>query len=264
RTHTERTHTERTHTERTHPEHTHKERTQTDLRQADRASVDHAPAGRSSLVGLPWLAIPPPPERSSDPPPWTGAAESLGDVAPIRRPAPSAYRADAAIGAADVRAAAAGRGTSRQYPTPGVSLDPARAPGARVSQRETTEYPAATRRRALGTVQVPVGISRRHLHLSPEQLRVLFGTEQLVVHRTIRQPGQFAAEHVVDTVGIKRRLEKLRVVGPARGETQLELARSDVHTLGIDAPVAGSGALDWSVGGVTLVGRRDASSCDAA
>jgi len=99
-----------------------------------------------------------------------------------------------------------------------------------------------------------VGVSRRHLHVSADHLRALFGTVSLEVHRPLLQPGQFAARQQVAVEGPAGRLDAIRVVGPVRGETQVELARSDAERLGIEPPVGVSGSLDRSLGGVTLVG----------
>lgn len=103
-------------------------------------------------------------------------------------------------------------------------------------------------------IEVPLGISRRHVHLSEADARTLFGHPALEVERTIRQPGQFAARQKVTVRGPRGLLEAVRVVGPARGETQVELSRSDAARLGVSPPVAASGALEGSLGGVTLVG----------
>jgi putative phosphotransacetylase len=102
---------------------------------------------------------------------------------------------------------------------------------------------------------VPVGVSNRHVHLSEADALTLFGTV-LTSLRALTQPGQFAADQRVDLVGPKGRIEGVRVVGPARGTTQLELALSDAARLGITPPVANSGRLDGSVGGVVLEGAR--------
>lgn len=216
------------------------------------AGDDAGPHDRRDAGKGTWLPVPvrpEPPARSSDPPTWAGAAQSLGDVAPIRTPSPSAHRTDAATLAADVRAAAAGRAARR-----GSGGDRSTAPRQHGSGGESRAPAAAPRQRERRQIDVPIGISRRHVHLSTDHLRLLFGSDQLDVQRAIRQPGQFAATQVVDVVGPGGRLEKLRVVGPARSETQLELARSDAYRLGIVAPVANSGILDGSSGGVTLIG----------
>jgi putative phosphotransacetylase len=72
--------------------------------------------------------------------------------------------------------------------------------------------------------------------------------------RPISQPGQYAATEAVAVAGRSGRIEGVRIVGPARGRTQLELSPADCRTIGIAAPVALSGRLDGSAGGVTLEG----------
>lgn len=193
---------------------------------------------------VPSPVRPEPPSRTGELPPWSGAAQSLGDVAPVRHPTPSTHRADPAETTAAVRAAAAGKGDRGA-----AGERPPVASGSRLASRAV-----AVRRRAAGIVEVPVGVSRRHLHLSESHARALFGHTPLEVHRPLRQPGQFAAAQAITAVGPKGRIEGIRVVGPPRGETQLELARSDAAVLGIEPPLAASGTLDGSLGGVTLVG----------
>jgi putative phosphotransacetylase len=101
---------------------------------------------------------------------------------------------------------------------------------------------------------VPIGISNRHIHLSSEHAARLFGSETLTVERTISQPGQFAATQRVTVHGASGRIDGVRVVGPPRGETQLELAASDARTLGVAPPVQASGTLAGSLGGLRLEG----------
>jgi putative phosphotransacetylase len=103
-------------------------------------------------------------------------------------------------------------------------------------------------------IDVKVGVSNRHIHLSPDDHRQLFGSADLTPARPLVQPGQFAARETVAVVGPTGRIDAVRIVGPARGATQVEVARSDAALLGIEPPVAASGALDTSIGGVTLVG----------
>lgn len=216
-----------------------------------RASPAPEVEGRGSPArGATWLPLPvrpDPPARVDEPPPWSGAAQSLGDVAPVRAPSPSPHRADVAEATAAVRAAAAGQHLHRESTDTASSVQ-AYAQESRVARR------GAAARLARGEVMVPVGVSRRHVHLSEAHVRALFGTAALEVERYIRQPGQFAAAQRVDVVGPKGTIAGVRVVGPARGATQVELARSDASRLGIDPPLAASGSLDESLGGVSLVG----------
>lgn len=100
---------------------------------------------------------------------------------------------------------------------------------------------------------VTTEVSNRHVHLSSDHCSALFGSDQLKVFRTISQTGQFAAEQQLTVVGPNGSLENVRVVGPLRPQTQVELSRTDTRRLGVDAPVRDSGQLDETPG-VTLVG----------
>ncbi len=96
---------------------------------------------------------------------------------------------------------------------------------------------------------VKVGISNKHLHLSQEHLEILFGKgAELTVKKELGQPGQFAAEETVEIIGPKRSLGQVRVLGPVRKETQVELALTDARGIGIKAPVRESGKLEGTPG----------------
>lgn len=102
--------------------------------------------------------------------------------------------------------------------------------------------------------KVPVGLSNKHLHLSQADLETLFGKGyELHPTKPLKQPGQFASEEKVDIVGPKNTLKGIRVLGPVRKETQIELAMTDARTIGIKAPVRESGKLEGTPG-VKLVG----------
>lgn len=103
-------------------------------------------------------------------------------------------------------------------------------------------------------IGIPVGVSNRHVHLSKEDLTSLFGSpDKLTVFKELSQPGQFAAEQMVTLVGAKGVIEKVRVLGPARKKTQVEISVSDCFKLGIKAPIRDSGDLKGSAR-LTLVG----------
>ncbi len=94
---------------------------------------------------------------------------------------------------------------------------------------------------------IPVGISNRHFHLSRHDLDRLFGVGyELSKLRDITQIGQFAAQETLDVIGPSGTITGVRIVGPLRERTQLELAASDAHVLGISPPVRYSGDLDGS------------------
>jgi putative phosphotransacetylase len=102
---------------------------------------------------------------------------------------------------------------------------------------------------------IPVAVSGRHVHVARGALDRLFGEGfQLTRMRDLGQPGEFASEQTVTVVGRSMRaIEHVRVLGPVRTYTQLELSRTDAIRLGIDPPVRRSGDLVGSEP-VTLVG----------
>ena len=201
-----------------------------------RGQAGAAAAGREP--GTSWVPAPVRPDlvtRGGEPPVWSGAAQSLEGLP--RGGAEASGRATP-IGELTnlTRAAAAGRGAAPSVHAPG------RARRA-----------SAPRPRSARTIEVGIGVSNRHVHLSEADARTLFAGS-LTVERPISQPGQFAAAQTVTIEGPKGTIEGVRVVGPARGATQVELARSDARRLGVDPPVAASGSLAGSGGGVTLRG----------
>ncbi|MFG0517259.1 phosphate propanoyltransferase [Kluyvera intermedia] len=103
---------------------------------------------------------------------------------------------------------------------------------------------------------IPVGISNRHVHLAQQDVEALFGKGYtLTPLKPLRQPGQFAAEECITIVGPKGSLKNVRVLGPTRPVTQLEVSRADCFTLGIKAPVRESGQLE-KAGDALLVGPK--------
>ncbi|MEF9918486.1 MAG: phosphate propanoyltransferase [Eubacterium sp.] len=97
--------------------------------------------------------------------------------------------------------------------------------------------------------RVPLGISNKHLHLTAEHVEILFGEgHKLTPLKDVKQPGQFACEECVRIIGPKGEFPKVRVLGPERAETQIELALTDARTLGISAPIRESGKLGKTPG----------------
>lgn len=90
---------------------------------------------------------------------------------------------------------------------------------------------------------IPAEMSARHVHLSKDDLRELFGLDQLECVRMISQPGQFLSNCRVRLIGPKGILENVAVLGPTRGATQVEISATDARVLGVSAPVRLSGDL---------------------
>ncbi|MEW6742379.1 MAG: phosphate propanoyltransferase [Planctomycetota bacterium] len=99
-----------------------------------------------------------------------------------------------------------------------------------------------------------VNVSVRHMHITQQHLETLFGPgAELTPARWLYQEGEFAAEQAVDLVGPKRRLlQNVRILGPPRRRSQIELAFSDAIMLGIDVPVRMSGSIEGTPGCIVM------------
>lgn len=99
-----------------------------------------------------------------------------------------------------------------------------------------------------------VNSSARHMHVSPENLEVLFGPgAELTVHKWLYQEGQFASQQTVTLIGPRKRIiPNLRILGPCRPLTQIELSLTDSIQLGIDIPVKMSGDIEGTPGGYVM------------
>lgn len=103
---------------------------------------------------------------------------------------------------------------------------------------------------------VPIAMSNRHLHLSQEHVEKLFGESyELTRMKDLCQPGQYACEEKVDLVGPKGTIKGVRVLGPTRPETQIEISMSDGFALGVKAPIRDSGQVQ-DTPGVKIVGPK--------
>lgn len=104
---------------------------------------------------------------------------------------------------------------------------------------------------------VPVGVSNRHIHLSVADVETLFGKGyELQPMKELSQPGQFACKEQLTIIGPSMRaIEKVRVLGPVRKATQVEISRTDSYTLKVKAPVRESGKIEGSAG-LTIVGPK--------
>ncbi len=100
----------------------------------------------------------------------------------------------------------------------------------------------------MAKTSVMVEISARHLHVSREDLDVLFGKDyQLTNKKDLSQPGQFACEEKVEIVGPKGKL-KMSILGPERPKTQVEISATDARSIGLVVPVRESGDIAGTPG----------------
>ena len=104
---------------------------------------------------------------------------------------------------------------------------------------------------------IPVGISNRHIHLSKEDLETLFGAGyELTPMKDLSQPGQYACKETLSILGPSMRaIEGVRVLGPLRKESQVEISRTDSFTLKVKPPVRESGSLEGSAP-IIIVGPK--------
>lgn len=98
-------------------------------------------------------------------------------------------------------------------------------------------------------VFAPIGISNRHIHLSRQDLDILFGRGyELTKLKELKQPGQFAAKETVKIFTSKGFFENVRILGPVREDTQVEISISDSYILGVSAQIRESGVLKGTSG----------------
>ena len=92
-------------------------------------------------------------------------------------------------------------------------------------------------------MKIPVGISARHLHLTKEDYIKIFGYDELTKFKDIKQPHLFAAEEKVTIKGLKGQKENVRILGPFRSYSQVEISKTDSYELGVEVVERRSGDL---------------------
>ncbi|WP_270465876.1 phosphate propanoyltransferase [Fusobacterium polymorphum] len=103
---------------------------------------------------------------------------------------------------------------------------------------------------------VVIGVSNRHIHLSQKDLDTLFGEGyKLSKMKDMKQPGQFATNEKLDIVGPKGKFSGVRIIGPVRKETQVEISITDSFKLGLTPPIRQSGDLEGTPG-IKIVGPK--------
>ncbi len=91
-------------------------------------------------------------------------------------------------------------------------------------------------------MKIEIGVSARHVHLSKEDFEILFGkNEKLNKLRDLRRPGEFAAQETVTVKTAKNKFDNVRIIGPIRDYTQVEISKTDSYFLGIEPPIRNSG-----------------------
>lgn len=105
---------------------------------------------------------------------------------------------------------------------------------------------------------VPVEVSARHVHLAPSDFAQLFGADaKLSLARDISEPGQFAAREVVSLSTPKAVIERVRIIGPLRSYSQVEISRTDAVHLGLNPPVRRSHELtNDGTSGIKIIGPK--------
>lgn len=93
-------------------------------------------------------------------------------------------------------------------------------------------------------MEIEVGISNRHVHLCKEDYELLFGSIEIEKFKDLKQPNQYASNSFVTIKGDKGSIEHVRVLGPLRDYTQVEVSQTDCYKLGVVAPVRSSGDLE--------------------
>ena len=128
---------------------------------------------------------------------------------------------------------------------------------SRMIARETIRvlgYQALSQRLQASQIPIPIGVSAHHVHLSEPDVERLFGPgHRLTSLSPLSQPGQFACQEQVRLVGPRGSIDRVRVLGPERKESQVEISRTEGYRLGIHAPIRMSGDLRGTPG-ITLEG----------
>lgn len=113
-------------------------------------------------------------------------------------------------------------------------------------------------------ITIPIEVSARHIHLSRPDLDLLFGFGyKLKPFKNISQTGQYAAEEKVNLQNGDRKIDNVRVVGPERRTTQLELSAADARRLDLEAPLAVSGNTAQAAT-LTIIGPQGEITRDCA
>jgi putative phosphotransacetylase len=122
------------------------------------------------------------------------------------------------------------------------------------NQKQLIQNSVLTEFAGRGIYFFPVAVSARHVHLTKTDFETLFGPGKIMTrYKDLSQPGQFACEETVEVEGPKGSIKRMRVLGPVRNETQVEISISDSFTLGIKPEIRMSGNIAGTPG-CTIIG----------
>jgi len=111
-------------------------------------------------------------------------------------------------------------------------------------------------------MHIPIGVSNRHIHLTKEDVEKLFGDHyELTSKKELSQPGEFAAEETVTIRTDKSEISRVRILGPIRTLTQIEISKTDARQLGINPPIRPSGKIEGTPG-ITIIGPKGEITID--
>lgn len=97
-------------------------------------------------------------------------------------------------------------------------------------------------------IKIPVGVSNKHVHLTQHDYDILFPGEPMNIKKKLNQGDDFASDKLVTLVGPKGKMENVRILGPCRKYSQIELSMTDARALGIKAPIRLSGNIEGTPG----------------
>jgi putative phosphotransacetylase len=122
------------------------------------------------------------------------------------------------------------------------------------TQKQLVQNSVLTELAGRGIYFFPVAVSVRHIHLAKKDFEILFGSGKTMTrYKDLSQPGQFACEEIVEVAGPKGSIKRVRVLGPERNETQVEISVSDSFALGIKPEIRISGDIAGTPG-CTIIG----------
>ena len=111
-------------------------------------------------------------------------------------------------------------------------------------------------------MKISVGISNRHIHLNEEDYKCLFGNIPLTKRNDLKQPKMYACNETLIIKGSKGSIANVRVLGPLRNYTQVEVSRTDAYTLGVNPPIRNSGDIQGAYP-ITIIGPVGTITRDA-